>query len=162
MLIYEYSTILIKGDEYMSKKIHLSLDDDLFEMISSDAEKSSVSVNVHITNMLEKLYRKDSFDYETVLSQIISEAYSQNANKPFVLAELSAFSELCIAQATQAKIKPNMARVRIAKSFNVLVQNGKLETTKNGKQLAIYRHINKNGELAFRNRAAVFILKEKE
>lgn len=146
----------------MSKKIHLSLDDDLFEIISSDAEKSSVSVNVHITNMLEKLYRKDSFDYETVLSQIISEAYSKKVNEPFVLAELSAFSELCIAQATQAKIKPNMVRVRIAKSFNVLVQNGKLETIKNGKQLAIYRHINKNGELAFRNRAAVFILKEKE
>ena len=146
----------------MSKKIHLSLDDDLFEMLCADAEKASVSVNVHITNMLEKLYRKDSFDYETVLSQIISEAYSKNINEPYVLAELNAFSKLCIAQATQAKIKPNMVRVRIAKSFNVLVQNGKLETTREGKNFAIYRHINKNGELAFRNRAAVFILKEKE
>lgn len=136
----------------MSVRINLSIDDDLFKLLQEDANKHSCSVNVHLISILEKLYKQTPFDYQAALETLEKEAKEQEINKDFTLIDLPSFSEISVARAEDANLKPSIVRARLGKMFNVRVREGKVGDVRRSKK--------DNGDLRFIARAAVYVRKE--
>lgn len=132
----------------MAVRINLSVDDDLFEMLKEDAGRHNCTVNVYLISMLEQIYMQDPFDYPAALKILEAEAKRQPVGRDFTLTELPSFSEICIARAEDAKLKPSVARARLGKMFNSRVREGAVGDVKRSKE--------KNGSLKFRSRSAVY------
>jgi SMC interacting uncharacterized protein involved in chromosome segregation len=139
-------------------RIYLSIEDDLFDLISKDAEELNTTVNVRIVNILEGMYKQNPFDYQKAIDKIINEIQQMNNGEEFTLTQLKSFSEISIARSENAKIKPNIARAKLGKQINGLVRAGHLPGVKR------QNTITKNGEtrLKFINRAAVYVIDRNE
>ncbi|RKP54943.1 hypothetical protein D7Z26_06805 [Cohnella endophytica] len=135
-------------------RINLSINDDLFELLSNDAGRHNCTVNVYLISLIEGLYLQDPFDYEAALSKLIAEAKIRPLNAEFILFDLPSFKEICIAKAENANLKPSMVRARLGKSFNKLVEK---------KMVGSVRRVrNEDGSLKFISSTAVFIRKAEE
>ncbi|NIK80479.1 hypothetical protein FHS15_005669 [Paenibacillus castaneae] len=135
-------------------RINLSISDDLFELLSNDAEQHNCTVNVYLISLLEGLYLQNPFDYEAALSKLIEEANIRPLGEEFILFDLPSFSEICIAKAENANVKPSIVRARLGKMFNSLVRIKKVGNVR--------RVHSKDGSLKFISRAAVYIREAKE
>lgn len=135
-------------------RINLSINDDLFELLSNDAEQHNCTVNVYLISLIESLYLQNPFDYEAALSKLIEEAKIRPLGEEFILFDLPSFSEICTAKAENANLKPSIVRARLGKMVNSLVRNKKVENVR--------RVHNKDGSLKFISRAAVYIREAKE
>lgn len=130
-------------------RINLSINDDVFELLSNDAEQHNCTVNVYLISLIEGLYLQNPFDYEAALSKLIEEAKVRPLGEEFILFDLPSFSEICIAKAENANLKPSIVRARLGKMFNSLVRN---------KNVGNVRRMHKeDGSLKFISRAAVYI-----
>lgn len=130
-------------------RINLSIDDDLFLSLQHDANIHNCTVNVFLITILEKLYRQSPFDYATALTTLEKEAQNQPADQDFTLVDLPSFTEISVAQAENANLKPSIVRARLGKMFNARVKDknvGMVERSRNSK-----------GELKFIARAAVYV-----
>ena len=47
-------------------RINLNVDETLFDLIKADADKKNVSINMYVIGLLEKLYRQQPFNYESI------------------------------------------------------------------------------------------------
>jgi hypothetical protein len=129
-------------------RINLSIDDDLFALIEKDANSHNCTVNVFLITLLEKLYKQNPFDYENALNTLILEATQQPINQEFTLTDLPSFSEISIAQAQNASLKPSVVRARLGKMFNSRVCDGKVKN--------VIRSKDSKGNLKFVSRTAVY------
>lgn len=130
-------------------RIHLSIDDDLFASLQSDAAKNNCTVNVYLITLLEKLYKPKPFNYISSLTILEQEAQAQPINKEFTLVELPSFAEISVVKAENALLKPSIVRARLGKMFNARVKEGLVGDVQRCKQT--------NGNLKFRSRAAVYV-----
>ena len=136
-------------------RINLSIDSDLFELLNDDAKRHNCTVNVHIISLLEKIYKQNPFDYETALSKLCKEALSKPIGEEFVLFDLPSFSEICVAKAENANLKPSIARARLGKMISSLVREGKLSNDVDGYR--VIRKYEEDGTPKFISRAAVYV-----
>ena len=132
----------------MAVRINLSVDEVLFKPLKEDADQHNCPVNVHVISILEKIYMQNPFDYETALKVLEKEAKEKPVGEEFILADLPSFSEICIARADDAKLKPSEVRARLGKMFNARVREKKVGD--------VERSRDDNGELVFISRAAVY------
>lgn len=130
-------------------RINLSIDDDLFRALQNDANIHNCTVNVYLITILEKLYKQIPFDYAKALTTLEQEAQSQPANQEFTLVDLPSFTEISVAQAENANLKPSIVRARLGKMFNARVKEGKVGTVKRSRNL--------KGEPKFVSRTAVYV-----
>lgn len=130
-------------------RINLSIDDDLFEALQSDAKMHNCTVNVYLITILEKLYKQNPFDYTAALATLEEEAKLQLDNKEFTLVELPSFTEISVAKAENANLKPSIVRARLGKMFNKRVNDGMVGDVRRARNL--------NGDLKFISRAAVYV-----
>lgn len=133
----------------MAKRINLSIDDELFEALKTEADAQGCTVNVHLVSILEKLYKRTPFDYSAALATLENEAKAQPVGKSFTLVDLPSFTEISVVQAEEAELKPSIVRARLGKMFNSRVRDGKVGDVK--------RCRDENGELVFSSRTAVYI-----
>lgn len=129
-------------------RINLSIDDDLFAELESDANSHNCTVNVYLITLLEKLYKQSPFDYESALATLETEAKQQPINQEFTLVDLPSFTEISVAKAENANLKPSVVRARLGKMFNSRVRDGKVGT--------VVRSLDSNGDLKFVSRTAVY------
>lgn len=73
---------------------------------------------------LENIYKQNPFDYQTALKVLEKEAKEQPVGKDSTLTELPSFTEICIVQVEDAKLKPSTVRPRLGKMFNSRVREG--------------------------------------
>lgn len=132
-------------------RINLSIDQEVYDLLEEAAKKEKCTINVHIISILEKLYKQNPFDYQGALKTLIDEAKLMDIGKEFTLVNLPSFSEISVAKAEEAKIKPSMVRARLGKLFNAAVRSGSISFVERAKK--------ENGELKFYNRAAVYVKK---
>lgn len=130
-------------------RIHLSIDDDLFAALQSDANIHNCSVNVYLVTILEKLYKSKPFDYIAALTVLEQEARYQPIDKEFTLVQLPSFTEISVVKAENALLKPSIVRARLGKMFNARVKKGLVGDVQRCKK--------PNGDLKFLSRAAVYI-----
>lgn len=130
-------------------RINLSIDDDLFRSLQHDANIQNCTVNVFLITILEKLYKQSPFDYATALTTLEKEAQDQPANQDFTLVDLPSFTEISVAQAENANLKPSIVRARLGKMFNARVKDKNVGM--------VERSLNSKGELKFIARAAVYV-----
>lgn len=135
----------------MAVRVNLSISEDIFELIKKDANQRHCTVNGYLNAMLEGIYAQNPFDYQAALELLEKEAKEQPVGKDFVLAELPSFSEICIARASDAKLKPSVVRARLGKMFNARVREGKAGDVRRSKE--------DDGALKFVSRAAVYCKK---
>ena len=117
-------------------------------MLEKDANQHNCTVNGYINSILEEIYMQNPFDYPAALEVLEGEAKEQPPGKDFTLAELPSFSEICIARAEDAKLKPSVVRARLGKMFNSRVRAKAVGDVARSKK--------DNGELKFISRAAVY------
>ncbi len=129
-------------------RINLSIDDGLFAELESDANSHNCTVNVYLITLLEKLYKQSPFDYESALTTLETEAKQQPINQEFTLVDLPSFTEISVAKAENANLKPSVVRARLGKMFNSRVRDGKVGT--------VVRSLDSNGDLKFVSRTAVY------
>lgn len=129
-------------------RVHLTLDDKLFELLKNEADERSIAVNAHILSLLVALKMPQLFDYGDALSQLIKEALSKQENEEFTLVDLPLFKSISVARAEDGNIKPSIVRARLGKMFNAAVQKAKIDGIRRSKE---------NGELKFKNKAAVYM-----
>lgn len=132
-------------------RINLSIDEDLFASLQNDATKHSCTVNVYLITILEKLYKQNPFDYTAALATLEEEAKSQPVNHEFTLVDLPSFTEISVAKAENANLKPSIVRARLGKMFNARVKDRMVGD--------VQRCVNSNGDLKFISRAAVYVRK---
>lgn len=130
-------------------RINLSIDDDLFASLQSDANMHNCTVNVYLITILEKLYKQNPFDYTAALATLEKEAKLQPVNKEFTLVELPSFTEISVAKAENANLKPSIVRARLGKMFNKRVNDSMVGDVRRVRNL--------NGDLKFISRAAVYV-----
>lgn len=129
-------------------RIHLSIDDELFEAIQEDALKHNCTVNVHLVTILEKLYKQHPFDYAGALKTLEDEAKDMPTGEQFTLVDLPSFTEISVVRAEDACLKPSIVRARLGKMFNSRVRDGMVDN--------ICRSVDEKGKLKFSSRAAVY------
>jgi len=113
------------------KRLHLTLDDRLFEEILAVAETKGIPPTSLVVANLEDLYlRNEAVDYDKLLITLCDEAKQKPLDEPFLLSELPSFAELIISSAKKAHISPSPVRARIGKSFNAAVRNKKVGNVK--------------------------------
>jgi len=132
-------------------RINLSIDDDLFNALETDANEHNCTVNVYLITLLEKQYKQNPFNYEDALKTLEKEAKAQKLNTYFTLVDLPSFSEISVAKAEQANLKPSIVRARLGKMFNRRVAKGMVGN--------VSRAFDSSGNLKFDHRAAVYICK---
>ena len=132
-------------------RINLSIDEELFNLLVEDANKHNCTVNVYLISLLEKLYKQDPFDYAAALEALEKEAKAKPVNADFILCELPSFDSISVAKAKNAGLQPSVVRARIGKMFNTRVAEGAVGT--------VERSMDKDGNLKFRSRAAVYVRK---
>lgn len=99
--------------------------------------------------MLEKLYKQTPFDYEAALITLEEEAKHQPLGKDFALVDLPSFTEISVAKAENANLKPSIVRARLGKMFNARVKEGDVAD--------VCRSMDGNGNLKFYSRAALYV-----
>lgn len=151
IIIIRVAQPTLLGGAYMPR-INLSIDEDLFKQLEEDAKNHNSSINVFVISILERLYKQNPFDYEAALTQLIVETKSKEIGEEFTLVELPSFSDICVAKAEDAKVKPSIVRARLGKMFNSAVANEMI--------VGIKRARTEQGELKFTARAAVYIREE--
>lgn len=129
-------------------RVNLSIDDSLFAELEKDANSHNCTVNVYLITLLEKLYKQEPYDYKNALATLEIEAKQQPINQEFTLADLPSFTEISIARAENANLKPSVVRARLGKMFNSRVRDGKVGT--------VVRSLDSNGDLKFVSRIAVY------
>ena len=132
----------------MAVRINLSVENDLYKLLQKDADQHNCTVNVYLISMLERLYSSHTFNYQAALEILEKEANEQPVDKEFTLAQLPSFSEICIAQAEDAMLKPSTVRARLGKIFNSRVRAGLVHNVR--------RSMDHNGDLKFISRTAVY------
>lgn len=132
----------------MPKRINLSIDDHLFNLLQKDATANGCTVNVYLITMLEKLYNQNPFDYAAALSTLEMEAKNQLKGVDFTLVDLPSFQDISVAQAENANLKPSIVRARLGKMFNVRVREGNVGD--------VIRSRDSKGNLKFLSRSAVY------
>lgn len=132
-------------------RVHLTLDEDLFELLREEADERNIAVNAHIMSLLIALKMPEAFDYGTTLSQIIKEALAKPIDDEFTLVNLPTFEEISVVRAEGSNIKPSIARARLGKMFNAAVRN---------EEFVGIQRVRENGELKFRQKSAVYIRTE--
>ena len=132
------------------KRINLSLDDALFNQIAQDAAAANCSVNVHLINLLEKLYNTTPFNYAAALNTLEAEAKSQPVGVDFTLVNLPSFQNITVAQAQNAGLQPSIVRARLGRQFNARVKEGQVGNVR--------RALTKDGKPKFSHRAAVYCI----
>jgi exonuclease III len=138
-------------------RINLSIDEKLYSILEKDAKSLNCTVNVHVISILEKIYKQNPFDYQSALNKLIEEALEKKNGDEFTLVDLPSFTEICVAKAEDAKVKPSIVRARLGKMFNSAVSTGKISGVKR-------QTVTKNGstELKFIARAAVYVKEKKK
>lgn len=132
-------------------RINLSIDDDLFLSLEKDAHAHNCTVNVYLISILEKLYKQNPYNYSAALATLENEAKAQPSGKEFTLVDLPSFTNISVAQAQNANLKPSIVRARLGKMFNVRVKERKVGTVERSRY--------SNGDLKFSSRAAVYVNK---
>ena len=154
----QYSLIVEASTCNMNKKerripimvrINLSIDDDLFTMLSQDATRNNCTVNVYLISLLEKVYKQNPFDYAAALATLEKEAMAQPVGQEFTLVNLPSFGKISVTEAKNANLRPSVVRARLGKMFNFRVKTGMVGT--------VARAINSKGKLKFQSRAAVYV-----
>lgn len=151
-------------------RVYLTLEQKLFELIEEDANKNNITMNLLIQNTFERIYMNGlnyddivekigldtvGFDYTDALNELIKEV-EERPDGEFTLVELESFSKLCIATLENGYLQPSTLRARLGKLFNSAVR--KNEEDKNNPIVPfVKRAENKNGELKFLARAAVYV-----
>jgi hypothetical protein len=136
-------------------RINLSIDNDLFAKIEKEAIEKSTTVNLLIIDLLENLYADTSaFNYSAALMTLVKEAEAYAVNHindtEFPLVDLASFTDICVAQAGNAKLRPSMVRARLGKMFNSLVRHGNVS--------GISRAKDSDGNNKFINKTAVYVV----
>lgn len=139
---------ILYGGPNMAKRVNLSIEDDLFALIENDANGRNCTVNVHIITLLEKLYKPNPFDYVSALNTLETEAKQRPINQEFTLVDLPSFTQISVAKAQNADLKPSVVRARLGKMFNSRVSEGKVGT--------VVRSKDSKGNLKFVSRTAVY------
>ena len=134
-------------------RINLSMDAQLFNLLQADADMHNCTVNVYLVSILEQIYKQNPFDYQAALKTLENEAKLQSKGIEFTLADLPSFSKISVVEAEKANLKPSIVRARLGKMFNQLVKEGKVGN--------VIRSKDKNGNLIFKSRTAVYKVKEK-
>ena len=117
------------------KRLHLTLDDRLFDEIQAVAETKGIPPTSLVVGNLEDLYlRNEAVDYEGLLNTLCEEAKQRPLEVPFLLAELPSFGDLIISSAEKAHISPSPVRARVGKSFNAAVRNKKVGNVQRAKK----------------------------
>lgn len=138
------------------KRIYLTLDDRLYDRILETAEAKGLPPSSVVVKNLEDLYfmkTESIIDYDNLLENIFREAQTRDSD-PFVLADLSSFSDLIIVTAENSHVSPSTLRARIGKAFNSAVKKRKVgnverATTADGKlknKAGIAMYVNKSKE----------------
>lgn len=135
-------------------RINLSIENELFELLCNDAEEHNCTVNVYLISLLEGLYKQNPFDYEKALTVLIEEAMDKPIGEEFILFDLPSFSEICVARAENANLKPSIVRARLGKMFNSLVRSNKVKNNEDG--YMIKRKYKEDDSPKFLSRAAVY------
>lgn len=138
-------------------RVNLSIDEDLFKCLEKDATAHNSTVNVHIISILEGLYKQNPFDYQAALNKLIDETQLKSNGEEFTLVELPSFSEICVAKAEEANVKPSIVRARLGKMFNSGVRKGNIKGVK--RQTVVK---NNKEELKFSSRAAVYVIEKSD
>lgn len=139
----------------MSQRVHLSIDQELFDAVERAADQSNTTVNFFIIKMLEDIcYNDKAFDYSQALSTLINEAEVLPDGNEFVLFDLPSFGEISVTKAEKARLQPAAIRARLGKAFNQAVKNGHVPNVKR----AVTQDKNGNIALKFRSRASVYVV----
>ena len=130
-------------------RINLSIDDNLFNALETDANEHNCTVNVYLITLLEKRYKQNPFDYETALKTLEKEAKGRPLNTDFTLVDLPSFCKISVARADQANLQPSIVRPRLGMMFHKRVVSGMVGN--------VSRAFDSSGNLMFDHRAAVYI-----
>ncbi|QTC40992.1 hypothetical protein I7V34_18170 [Bacillus sp. V3] len=139
----------------MSQRIHLSIDQELFDAVEEAAKRNNTTVDFFIIKMLKGVcYDHESFDYMQALDTLIKETGTLPDKKEFVLLDLPSFSEISVTKAEQARLQPAVIRARVGKAFNKAVKNNQVPNVKRAETIDKHGH----NVLKFRSRAAVYVV----
>jgi hypothetical protein len=155
VMVAQPHTLYPKEVILMSPRIHLSIDQELFDAVEKAAKRNNTTVNFFIIKMLEGIrYDHESFDYMQALNTLIKETVTLPHRKEFVLLDLPSFGEICVIKAEQARLQPAAIRASLGKAFNQAVRKGQVPNVKRAET------IDKNGHSVrkFRSRAAVYVV----
>lgn len=132
------------------KRLNLSVDDRLYDIISKTAEEKGMPLASLVLGNLEDLYLKsEAINYDRLFETICEEAQNMPVDVPFLLAELPSFADLIITTAKKAHVSPSPIRARIGKSFNAAVRNKKVGN--------VERAIRENGKLLNKAGVAMYV-----
>lgn len=134
------------------KRLYLTLSNELSAAIDEAAKKAGIVPNVLAVSILEQVLFTNSktFDYAKALEALEKEAVQMPAGE-FVLSQLPSYSKLTVAEAEACTIKPSVVRARLGKAFNRRVEEGFVP--------GVTRATKPNGDLKFRFKAAVYLVK---
>ena len=106
------------------KKILLTLDDELYEMIEKDASAGISTVNDRILHILHVTYKTGEYSYEDAIMEMVEEVSSVDLNTPFTLIDLVCFEGVIKKKATASNISVQAVRRILGKKFNRAVAHG--------------------------------------
>jgi len=139
------------------QRVHLSIEDQLFESLDGTAKQNNETVNDLIINILKGIYYDHvPFNFSEALSKLTKETEALPNGKEFVLSELRSFSEICVAKADKAYVQPATIRARLGKDFNKAVRED--EILRGYVKRAKTQDKNGNSVFKFISRSAVYVI----
>lgn len=160
-------------------RVYLTLEQELFNQIEEDANKNSITMNLLMQNIFERIYMSGlsyseivekigldtvGFDYTAALNELIKET-NEREDGEFTLVMLDSFSQLCISTVEKGYLQPSTLRARLGKLYNSVVRNDMNKADKDKILPGVERAKNDSGDLKFISRTAVYVknsLKDKE
>ncbi len=157
-------------------RVYLTLEQKLFERIEEDANKNNITMNLLMQNIFERIYMGGlnysdiiekigldtvGFDYTAALSELIKET-NEREDGEFTLVMLESFSKLCISTVEKGYLQPATLRARLGKLYNSAVRKDANKDDKDKVLLGVERARDKNGDLKFVSRTAVYVKNSKK
>lgn len=136
-------------------RINLTITDELFAALQTEANKKNIPVNLVAVETLEKLFVKETIDYSEFIKKLLDEIDTlPREQTEFSLFDLDTYNAIGMSEICDGKIKPSTLKARIGKAFN------ELERTVGIKGISRAYTLDKNGNktLKFNHRAAVYVI----
>ena len=104
-------------------RLNLSINQEIFNQLQSEASKKGVTINNLVYSMLEQKYGQSGFDYIVALDNLKKEANAMEGE--FILADLPTFKgvEGLLIEANSNET-PAQVRARLGKMFNDSIKSG--------------------------------------
>lgn len=99
-------------------RINLTITDELFAALQTEANKKNIPVNLVAVETLEKLFIKETIDYSEFIKKLLDEIDTlPREQTEFSLFDLDTYNAIGMSEICDGKIKPSTLKARIGKAL---------------------------------------------